>query len=231
MPKGKRYTKRELPPNPDPERYITVCCSDGKYYHRLMRGQRKPARLNSAFLFNQQITTMLSPAARAISQALKPYTYKLETPRFHNNLLNALRKFYKEQNQLGYSYCTNIEIQNAFPLDRMLCSPIKVVQQNNIIDTSFSVNKLNCPQLGPLLTEYWFQAILLAGNPLTPSGISVTDQQSELFSYLQPPNLQMQFHFELPASPWMLLLKMSCYEGIQVATHPGYHPIKIIAAG
>jgi hypothetical protein len=231
MPKGKRYTKRELPPNPDPERYIVVKTRDRLYHYRLKRGSIKPAFLNGAFLQNQQLTSLLSPAAKKVRTALWPYTENMKTPKLHNQLLTGLKKYYKEFHQPGFKYLRGLNLQHQYPLDKLLHAQInKTTEAGNFI-ISFLLNDLNFPKVGPLLTDYYFEAVLLFGDILGEEPMQELSQRSELFSFSEPPNQLYTFSFQLPHQSWMLLLKAACFERDQKATNPKYYGMQIIETG
>lgn len=232
MPKGKRYNKRDLPPNPDPESYILVQSADGKYHYRLKRGLNKPAFLNSSFLQNQQLTSLLSPAVKIITNTIRPFTHKMQTPTLHNNILTAVRKYHKQHGKFGYHLLKGLEAQPRYPLHKLLLSNIGIQVLDNTIVTSMLLDETSCPQPGPLLTEFCLEAILITGNPLRQEELPCYSQQSELFSYNNKPATTCQFSFQHPGNtPWMLLLKMTTFEGKQFSTNPKYHALKVIETG
>jgi hypothetical protein len=148
----------------------------------------------------------------------------------HNNLLTYIRRYYKQHNQPGYELCNGLEVQHQYPLDKLLFSPVNTEVRKHHIYTSFQLAEHSFPQAGPLLTDYYFEAILLSGDLM--GEIQEQSQQSELFSFRQPVIKEVIFEFPLPHNqPWMLLLKAACFESNQRATNPKYYAMKVIATG
>ncbi|GEM_PF-1081134 len=232
MSKSKQYTKRQLPPCPDPQQYVLVKTKDSRYFWRLKRGTLTPATLNAAFAENLQLTCLLSPACKKITSILQPFTIRMETKNLHNFLLTGLKKHYKQYRQPGFQYLKGLDLQPQWPLHNLLKQTIYTGLQDDFVSTRFLINQFSVTKFNNLLTEYYFEAVLLCGDILMHQELELWSQQSELFSFSEPPNKECSFSFAIPKQqPWMLLLKVACFEGHQQAAHPKHYAMKILETG
>jgi hypothetical protein len=231
MSATKRYTKKELPPCPDLRLFTLVKSKDGLYHWRHKRGTIKPATLNASFAENAELTRIFSPVCKKLTAILRPFTFRMKTPTLHNDLLTGLKRYYKQNKRPGYQLLKDLELQPASPLGHMLQSPIHTRVEDDKISIEFSVGGFDIHQTGPLLTEYYFEAILISGNILDQE-LEDDSQQSQHFSFNDRERKDCLFEFNRPKdTDWILLLGISCFEGKQPAAHPKYYPMRILETG
>jgi len=226
MPKGK------LPPCPDPELYILVETKEGSFWRR-KRGTVKKASLNKTFSDNNQAFKTLMPAAARLVKKLDPYTRQLDMGRITARIAGKWLKPYIETGSISFAALNKMELQRDHPLEH-LCNANYIITANEgfhriYIDlVSGQVIAQNT-----LVTDYYFEAVLLYGDPTMDGGLVTEDRTSELYHFGAETTAGCALDIPCaPAgAPWLLFLKVSCLEENEMAAHYKNYAMKVVGVG
>jgi hypothetical protein len=88
-------------------------------------------------------------------------------------------------------------------------------------------------KLSTLVTAYYFELILLYGDPSLTNGLRIDSDTSPLYSLNRKEATVCRLSLDLPHKkvPWMLILKISCHEGDSLALHCRHYGMKVIRTG
>jgi len=93
------------------------------------------------------------------------------------------------------------------------------------IDLSFEPMKRH----NKIATNYYFELIILYGNPAKENTLLVETEQSLLYSFTETYDLGCSMSLQVQKQkPWMLILKASCMEHDLPAHHPKYYGMKVV---
>ncbi|RYY46452.1 MAG: hypothetical protein EOO06_14525 [Chitinophagaceae bacterium] len=232
MPTQKTFKKRNLPPCPDPENYCLVRHKDNSYYWRLRRGTRKPAVLNEAFAANATLTALISPLISRLTIPIIAFAEHRQLSRLHTRLLTPVKKYYKEHNRISYTGLLGMDLLPHAPLHRLFAGSIDTRYSNEMITVMITAGNNYVKKNNTLVTDYYFEAMLLVGDISHKTTLEIDTEQSELLSFTGPAQQNIQFQFISPLhEPWVLILKLACFEGHQKAANDKHYGIRIIATG
>ena len=223
-----KIKKKGLPVCPDPELYQAVHTKEGSFWRR-KRGSVKPAVLNNAFKTTANNAAITGPIAKRICQIMQPFTDCLDTGRQTIAMINLLNKSMAKNAAIDYSFFTNYEFQKEHPLDELLEAGYKLIVKKDMlcveIDLSFEPMKRH----NKIATHYYFELIILYGNPTKENKLRVETEQSLLYSFTETYDGMCSMSLQIPKQkPWMLVLKASCMEDNLPAHHPKYYGMKVV---
>ena len=223
-----KIKKKALPVCPDPELYQAVHTKEGSFWRR-KRGSVKPAVLNNAFKTTANNAAITGPIAKRICQIMQPFTDGLDTGRQTIAMINLLNKSMAKNAAIDYSFFTNYEFQKEHPLDELLEGGYKLTVKKDMlcveIDLSFEPMKRH----NKIATHYYFELIILYGNPTKENKLRVETEQSLLYSFTETYDGMCSMSLQIPKQkPWMLVLKASCMEDNLPAHHPKYYGMKVV---
>ena len=223
-----KIKKKGLPVCPDPELYQAVHTKEGSFWRR-KRGSVKPAVLNNAFKTTANNAAITGPIAKRICQIMQPFTDGLDTGRQTIAMINLLNKSMAKNAAIDYSFFTNYEFQKEHPLDELLEAGYKLIVKKDMlcveIDLSFEPMKRH----NKIATHYYFELIILYGNPSKENKLRVETEQSLLYSFTETYDGMCSMSLQIPKQkPWMLVLKASCMEDNLPAHHPKYYGMKVV---
>ena len=223
-----KIKKKGLPVCPDPELYQAVHTKEGSFWRR-KRGSVKPAVLNNAFKTTANNAAITGPIAKRICQIMQPFTDGLDTGRQTIAMINLLNKSMVKNAAIDYSFFTNYEFQKEHPLDELLEAGYKLIVKKGMlcveIDLSFEPMKRH----NKIATHYYFELIILYGNPTKENKLRVETEQSLLYSFTETYDGMCSMSLQIPKQkPWMLVLKASCMEDNLPAHHPKYYGMKVV---
>jgi hypothetical protein len=232
MPERKKVSKNPSTPCPDPERYILVRTKKGAFWRR-KRGTVKPARLNDVFKQNVNATFVASPAAKRIITALEPYMQGLQTERLVAGISGRLRKALNERGHIDFTYLKGFDFQPDWPLRKRLVYGYTLKQQDRLLKIEIEVDGLTLKRYNRRVTDYYFEAICLYGDATRDRALQVDSVSSPLYSFDSEQKLICVLPISLPGTgdPWMVLLKVSCHEGQELASHPKHYAMAIVRVG
>jgi hypothetical protein len=221
--------KKPVPPCPDPERYVWVNRASGGYW-KLRRGSVKPAVLNDSFQQNSSAFTITSPATARIRERLEEFTKGLAISNLHNSLNGVLVKTYNATGAVDFSQLKKFEIQEDHPLDKILLTQYQVQQAAHSITIQIKVTEGVVKKYSQLVTDFYFEGILLFGDALIAGGLDVAYAVSKPYAFEDTITDDCRLVLPLPVNmqPWMLLLKVSCLEGNEMAKHPRHYGMRVV---
>jgi hypothetical protein len=88
-------------------------------------------------------------------------------------------------------------------------------------------------QHNQLVTDFYFEAILLYGDVLKKRGMQTEYAVSTPYSFTHTITGDCKLVLPLPSKkqPWILLLKVSCLEGNEMAMHAKHYGMRVVALG
>lgn len=228
---GKLYYKSDLPPCPDPDKYIAARYGD-KWGWKKKRGTVKPVKLNESFQRNSNNMAVTSPAAKELIQKLSPFLLNLGNDRRLARLGGLLKKGLNKTGNLDYSSLYGFEFQRKYPLKAMLTASYKLELVNDHARFSGELREFYVRAQNKLVTQFFLELILLQGEMMTQNRVRVESDVSDLLDFNKEFSKEVLLSVLLPENlPWMLVLRLSCLEGADRAWHPKHHRLRVIAAG
>lgn len=223
--KKKKYIRR--PPCPDPEQYLWVETKEGGHWRRK---RRKDTPLNRSLSSNVSATEIVSPVAKRIRNTLEEYTRNLDTGRLHGRLSGLLSKAYKEKGQINFSALKGFEFQKYYPLDQLLLTQYKVNTGINSVELLIQIKDDVVKKNNNLVTDFYFEGILLYGDVLADELLKVEYTLSKPYSFTDTLKKDCKLVLPLPSKnlPWMLMLKVSCLEGNEMASHVKHYGMRVV---
>lgn len=223
-----KIKKKGLPVCPDPELYQAVHTKEGSFWRR-KRGSVKPAILNNAFKTTANNAAITGPIAKRICQIMQPFTDGLDTGRQTIAMINLLNESMVKNAAIDYSFFTNYEFQKEHPLDELLEAGYKLIVKKGMLCVEIDLSFEPMKQHNKIATHYYFELLLLYGNPIKENKLRVETEQSLLYSFTETYDGMCSMSLQIPKQkPWMLVLKASCMEDNLPAHHPKYYGMKVV---
>ncbi|MBC7511787.1 MAG: hypothetical protein H7320_24055, partial [Ferruginibacter sp.] len=153
----------------------------------------------------------------------------LDTGRQTIAIINLLNKSMVKNAAIDYSFFTNYEFQKRYPLNALLEAGYRLTVKKDMlcveIDLRFEPMKRN----NIIATHYYFELIVLYGDPSKENSLRVETDQSLLYSFTETYDVVCSMSLQVPKlKPWMLVLKASCMEDNLPAHHPKYYGMKVV---
>jgi hypothetical protein len=84
-----------------------------------------------------------------------------------------------------------------------------------------------------LVTDYYFEAILLYGDVTKENGLRIDSVISPLYPFKKTPETTCVLTLQLSGTtfPWMVLLKASCQEKDQPSVHYKHFGMQVVMVG
>ena len=219
------------PPCPgNPQDYVWVESKERKHWRR-KRGSVGIAHLNAAYQCANERTRVASPAARRVRRAIEPYLRGISTGRLNNRICNAFRKSLKEKQGIELAYLKGIEMQRDYPLEQMLVCNYKVWVTKKKVRIEIPVERGSVKSFNKLVSDYYFEAVLLHGDANKERGLKTQCIESKLYSIYGEAKGICILELVVPKDEdWCVLLKLSSIEGNEVAAHTKHYRMKVISA-
>jgi hypothetical protein len=197
------------------------------------RKRRKNASLNRSFTANVSATGIVSPAVSRIKNRLEEYTRRLATGRLHARLSGLLGKTYKEKGQIDFSDLKGFEFQKDCPLDQLLLTQYEVNKGYDFIELLIRVKDRVVKKHNTRVTDFYFEGILLYGDVLVDKPLKVEYAISQPYSFTNTATAGCKLILPLPQNnePWMMMLKVSCLEGNEMASHIKHYGMRVVEVG
>lgn len=227
-----KTAKKPVAPCPDPERYVWVNRRSGGYW-KLKRGSVKRAVLNDSFKQNSSAFKICSPVASRTREKLEEFTRGLATGSLHSRLTGELVKTYNATGVVNFSRLKGFEIQEEHPLDKILLTQYRVQQAEHSIIIQIPVTEGIIKYYSPLVTDFYFEGILLHGDVLTAGLLQVEYAVSKPYFFADTITDDCRLVLPLPQQKvhWLLMLKVSCLEGNEMAKHPRHYGMRVVEVG
>jgi hypothetical protein len=223
--------RKPLPPCPDPEKYILVRTKEGEFW-RKKRGTEKPARLNTVFAKNVENSKVASPAAKRIVQKLRPFLRELNTGRLTAKLAGAIMRSINVNGEPDFSFLQGFEFQKPH-LGKLLFTQIALARHGDEFVISFPIYPYTMEPKNNLVTDYYFEAVLLYGDVTKENGLRIDSTISPLYPFKDVVETQCVLTLQLPATPfpWMILLKASCQEENRPSVSSNHFGMRVVMVG
>lgn len=226
------FSYRNLPPCPDPENYIALKTKKRAFWRR-KRGTLTPVKLNKTFKKNVSAMSLSSAAAKRIRVALDPYTQPLQMGAVHIRLTRIIMKQYKESGIISVTALKDIDLQKKQYFNHSWHSIHKCSRAGKEINITISPFYSVVKPLNTLVTDYYFDTILLYGEAGKELSLKSKVQTSTHYSFTMRKPSPSSFRFTLPKpnTPFILFLKLSCLEGNEMALHAQHYGMKAVFCG
>ena len=202
------------------------------WHWRRRRGTVTPAGLNAGFQASAEVTKRVAPACKRIHTALEPYLRGLQPGRLNNRLGNALRRSLAEKGRLELSCLRGVELQREHPLEAMLSAAYRIRVDRDMVRVEIPLEPHTVKPLNRLVTDYYFEAVLLYGEVDQGEALQTRSVESPLYPMGSKTKTTCVLELPLPhQQDWCLLLKLSCLEGRELAVHPKHYRMKVVASG
>jgi hypothetical protein len=232
MSKKVRKRSTREPDPPSNEKYYVLVKTRETSYWRRKRGTLKKAGLNEAFRKSAQALALSSPAAKRIKGKLEEYIRGLDTGRFIANVSAKLRKTWVKNGTWNFSLLNRYEVQPYHHLEDLLKQQYVLVEKNGELTVRIPITHQTINRHSPLVTNYYFDFILLSGDPSKRNGLRIESETSSLYQVESKLKTECKLSLGLPKkNPWMALLKVSCLEGNEMAHHPTHYGMKVVEVG
>ncbi len=123
------------------------------------------------------------------------------------------------------------DLQREYPIYNLLKEDVHIEQHGRTLIISIPLTKNTIKRLNKLVTNYWFELILLYGNAYKENSLRTEIEESPVYEIEKNYNEYHKFNITVPEQPWIALLKISCIEGNELAMHPKLYGMKVVAAG
>jgi hypothetical protein len=224
MPDKKR---KAIPPCPDPDLYILSELED-RYIWKRKRGTIKPAVLNASLSKNASLTSSTNKAAGRLFARLAPYFEGLAKGWAQASMAGMLKKAMNARGKMDFHFLEGFDFQKKHPLEQLLLQPVSIVIKDGEVALTLPVGRHVIKRNSRLVSGYYFEAILLSGDASKDRSIMIDSEESKLYNFNDTD--QCVLHLKLPARkvPWMVILKLSCMEGNELAVHPRHYGMKVV---
>lgn len=231
MAEGARNTKRETVIFPDGTKAVWVNTKEGSFWRR-QRGSVKPAPVNEVLARNAEASKVTGPAAKRVVDKLRPFLTGLQTGRLTVRVIGALRKALNQKGAIDFTFLEGMELQQEHPLTHLMVSPYKVEQTDHSVRIVIPIEKGGVKAHNKIVSDYYFEAVVVQGDAMEENGLRVDSVQSQTYAFGEAKK-QCELVLDLPAKkgPWMVLLKISCFEGNEMAAHPKHYGMKVVKTG
>jgi hypothetical protein len=231
MAKKTGKDKFVIPPHPNAENYILVTTKEGTFWRR-KRGSVKPAPVNAVLARNAEASKITGPAAKRVVDKLRPFLRGLQTGRLTVRIIGALRKALNQNGRIDFTFLEGMELQPEHHLDRLLVSPYKVEQTDHSVQITIPIEKGGVKKHNNIVSDYYFDAIVVQGDATKDNGLRLESAESQVYHFGEEGKLcTLSIDFPAQKEPWMLLLKVSCIEGNELAVHPKHYGMKVVKVG
>lgn len=224
-----KRSQESLGINPDPRIWIDVKTKEGWYRKR--KPKVKP-KLNPVFQEHNIAQAESMPAAMRILNRLEEWTRGFELGRIHMMINSKLKKSYLEDGKISFKYLLRLDIQPKRTLKQLLIQvPYASVTDEVMVKILISDQMIKVKK--SIFTDYFFELIMLWGDPTKERGLRVDSVESPIFSkkIIEAEDCVLRINIPSTRQPWMCLLKAGCIEGNEMAKHPRHYGMKVIAVG
>jgi hypothetical protein len=231
MAKGKQRSMKNIPPHPNDAAYILVTTKEGTFWRR-KRGSVKPAPVNAVLARNAEASKVAGPAAKRVVDKLQPFLKGLWPGRLTVRVIGALRKAINQNGKVDFTFLEGMELLPDYPLNKLLASPYKIEIADHSLRVVIPIEKGGIKQHNNLVSDYFFEAIVVQDDATKDNGLHVDSVESQVY-HIGESGKQCVLSLDLPTKkgPWMLLLKVSCIEGNEMALHAKHYGMKVVKVG
>lgn len=220
------FSNKNIPPCPDPDKYVLVVTKEGSFWRR-KRGSVRRAALNEKLKGVADAMKVCSPAARRIAAKLRLFTNRLETGRLHSRIYGRLIKQFSKDGVAGLSCLEGMELQPRFPLEGLLKGEYTITVKDGLLKLHVPIRDHTIKRNSQLVSGYVFELVLIYGDCMEENSLRVETTTSEVFGIDENVG-ECEIQMVLPEKEWMVLLKVSCVEGKEMAKSARGYGMKVI---
>lgn len=220
--------KPECPGNR--EDYIWVDAKKGGHW-RKKRGSIKKAVLNPVFAKNARLTSLTNKASGQIIQLLHLYLNGIKKGDFYSRLAGRLKKAYNQSGELDFSFTQEMNVQDEYPLEKLLIAGYRIENAGKRVGVRIPIDDHTVKQHSELVTNYYFELLIVYGDAGSERGLYVDDTSSSVYPINSVRSADCVMLLDVPDAPWMLILKVTCIEGNELAYSYRNFGMKVVATG
>jgi hypothetical protein len=140
------------------------------------------------------------------------------------------RKTWTENGRIDFSDLAGYDFQPEHTLEALLRTYYHLEQDGNLYSIRCELYSKTAKLHHSKATGYYFELMLLSGNPINPFSLRMETEISSLYAMNTVDTCRL--NMQVPEDqPWMLMLKMSCLEGNELAKSSRHYGMKVIAVG
>jgi hypothetical protein len=171
-----------------------------------------------------------SPAVKRLLTALSPHLQELQTGRLHSRLVGKFCKGFKS-GRFSYAPLHGVELQKAYPLDRLLKSGVSITQPGYSLVVQVPIKPALVQRQSSLASDFYLEAVVVCGDPFSDAPLRVESTVSTLYAFDAIPSITCTLHLPIISNPWILFLKFCSLEGNELAVHPKHYGMQVIEVG
>jgi len=219
------------PPCPgNPETYILVKTKEGSYWRR-KRGTKKKAVLNATLEKNANLTRITNEAASRIMRKLREYLVRMDKGRSSVRIAGKLKQAYNRKGIIDFSLLEGFDFQQRYPCNKLLLTPPIITQTGDTVEARIPIGFETVKKHSRLVTHYFLELILLHGNATIDHGLRDECVSSDVYNIDSDERENCVLALQVPEQPWMILMKVNCIEGNEMAASAKNYGIKILKTG
>ena len=222
---------RKAGPCPDPDNYIWVRRRNGGYWRR-RRGSLKPAVLNEVCAANASNTKQTMPAARRLLGRLNSYTDNFARDYRLQRVATLFSRDLSETGEMTYRLFDRFEMQRDHPLQNIYVTNPGISISKKTIEVTIDLKGEPVRQKTPGASHYYFELILLSGDPAKENALRVESDSSTLYEFEREYTDKIKLSIQLPEKkPYLVFLKCGCMERKNPAMHAKNYGMKVVGLG
>lgn len=230
--KNKKKKRPPPPPPPNPENYILINSKDGSYW-RKKRGTDTPVTLNDTLTRYNQLTAITSPAAKYLKELLTPFLHKIDTGRFIARVSANLNKSHLSSGKFDLLSMFDYDFQDEEEMKTLMDESINVTLSGHEMKIRVAASHNAIHKKNSIVTQFFWDAIVVHGDPTIENNLRIESDTSPVFNVDTTSKEYHTLSLFLPTreTSWMLILKLSCFEGKEEAHHTRHYGMKVFAVG
>jgi hypothetical protein len=223
------FSNKNIPPCPDLDKYVLVVTREGSFWRR-KRGSVRRAVLNEKLKGVADAMKLCSPAAKRITAKLRLFTNRFETGRLHSRIYGRLIKQFNKDGVAGLSCLKDMELQPRFPLEGLLKGEYTITVKDGLLKLHVPIRDYTVNRNSQLVSGYLFELVLIYGDCMEENSLRVEAETSEVFGIDENVG-ECEMRIVLPEKEWMVLLKVSCVEGREMAKGARGYGMRVVLGG
>jgi hypothetical protein len=211
------------------EDYVWVKSKNGGHW-RKKRGRVKKAVLNPVFAKNANNTGLTNEAAGRVVNMLQPFLNGIKKGDFYNRLAGKLKKVYNRAGTLSFSLTKEMNLQDEYPLEKLLIAGYHIEKTGGNALVRIPIDNYSVKRHSELVTNYYFELIMVYGDAGEAGGLQTESVISPVYPIHSPKSADCVMQLAIPDVPWIMILKLSCIEGNELAHSSRNYGMKVVAS-
>jgi hypothetical protein len=218
-----------LPPCPDWNKYIMVHTREG-YYWRKKRGADHKVEINSELSANAEAIRITTPLVRQFLNSISHHLKRHYGERMFLRMNHAFKKCLKKNGRVDYSATKDFVFYPRNPFPHQIAGSCSTRLNADKTRLQVEIKPFDIPPQNGLVTEYYFQLILVTGDPNEENRLEVETMESPLFPYGQDRTNTVSFETDLPEDkPWLAMIKLNSLEMNELAVHARHYGLVVVS--